>query len=452
MLKLLILAAGFVMAMIDVTAVNVALPDIEKSLRVPLAGLVWIVDAYTLTFAAMILAGGALADRFGAKVVYQFGLGVFLAGSMLCGAAPSGDVLIVARLIQGAGAALFLPSSLSLLSHQYEDDKKRAQMLGIWSALVGVAASVGPLVGGMLIHMFGWRSVFWVNIPIGLLGGVLAQLYISPVRTRPVPLTLVGHASSVLCLGSLSYALIEGPSRGWFSFPVALAALVAFASVGCIVWRERRGVHPIIPRALISIPGFLALNAVGFLNNFGVFGQVFFLGLYFQEAHSANPLQAGLLLLPIMVTATSGNLLSSFFSSRVGLKQTMLCGWVFGSIGFLAVALVGHRPSLMVTLSLCTVSYFAIGVAIPAMTAMTMQMGGKNYANGAAAALNANRQIGALVGVAIVGSILHGAGSWDLRLRVAYLCFFGVFAVAAGVVHRFLQTFSTQRSGVPVEM
>ena len=157
-LILLTLAFGFVMAMLDVTAVNVALSDIALDLAIPLTGLVWVVDGYTLTFAALLLAGGALADRYGPKAVYQGGLCVFILGSVLCGAAPDGHFLTAARLLQGAGAALFMPSSLSLLTHSFEDERERTRMLGAWSALVGVAGASGPLIGGILVHEFGWPA------------------------------------------------------------------------------------------------------------------------------------------------------------------------------------------------------------------------------------------------------------------------------------------------------
>src|SRR5471032_2283380 len=156
LLVLLTLAIGFVMAMIDVTAVNTALSDISVSLAVPLTGLVWVVDGYTLTFAALLLAGGALADRYGPKNVYQGGLSLFILGSVLCALAPSGNALIAARLLQGVGAALFMPSSLGLLTHVYHDERVRARMLGTWSAIVGGSSTVGPLVGGLLVHSFGW--------------------------------------------------------------------------------------------------------------------------------------------------------------------------------------------------------------------------------------------------------------------------------------------------------
>src|SRR5471032_2064594 len=208
------LAIGFVMAMIDVTAVNTALSDISLNLGVPLTGLVWVVDGYTLTFAALLMAGGALADRYGPKNVYQGGLSVFILGSVLCAVAPSGHALIAARLLQGAGAALFMPSSLSLLTHAYEDESTRARMLGTWSAIVGCSSAVGPLVGGVLVHAFGWRSVFWVNVPIGVLGVVLTQMVAPATARHARALSLLSHGLGVTALAGMSVVLIEGPSLG----------------------------------------------------------------------------------------------------------------------------------------------------------------------------------------------------------------------------------------------
>ncbi|MET0320617.1 MAG: MFS transporter, partial [Duganella sp.] len=205
LLVLTTLAIGFVMAMIDVTAVNTALTDISASLAVPLAGLVWVVDGYTLTFAALLIAGGALADRFGPKTVYQLGLSVFIVGSILCALAPGGHALIAARLLQGAGAALFMPSSLSLLTHAYEDPATRTRMLGTWSAIVGCSSAAGPLVGGLLVHEFGWRSVFWVNVPIGLAGIALTHIVAPATPARLRALSLFSHALGVALLAGLSF-------------------------------------------------------------------------------------------------------------------------------------------------------------------------------------------------------------------------------------------------------
>jgi DHA2 family methylenomycin A resistance protein-like MFS transporter len=428
-LTLLTLAIGFVMAMIDLTAVNTALSDIARDLSVPVSGLVWVVDGYTLTFAALLLAGGALGDRMGARTAYQAGLAVFLFGSVLCAVAPGGAALTAARLLQGAGAALFLPNSLSLLTHAFEDDKVRARMVGTWSAMVGAASAVGPLVGGILVHAFGWRSVFWVNVPLGLLGMVMAYKLIPAVAPQPRPFSFVSHGLGMLALAALSFVLIEGPVLGWTSAAVLAALAGTLLAAAVLVRRERRIAHPILPRALFATGSFAAANGTGFLINMAVFGQLFLLSLYVQQAGGADALHTGFTLLPMMAAFTAGNLSSGRISARVGLRRTLLAGLSAGAaMAAVLLALAGLHPGTPfgVLLGVIVLMNIAIGVAIPAMTATVMQVAGKVYSNSAAAALNANRQVGALVGVALMGTVIHALPAWELRLPVA----FGVAALA----------------------
>ncbi|RWX74699.1 MFS transporter [Neorhizobium lilium] len=437
LLVLMTLAIGFVMAMIDLTAVNVALSGISISLSVPLTGLVWVVDGYTLTFAALLLAGGALADRFGPKTIYQAGLALFIGASVLCGIAWDGDSLIAARFLQGAGAALFMPSSLSLLAFAYQDAATRIRMLGIWSALVGASSAIGPLIGGFLIHEFGWRSVFWINVPIGLAGIMLAQALLAAPPKQPRALSLASHALGVLMLSALTFFLIEGPARGWFSAEVVSALLIGIASVTALVWRERTGAHPLVPHALFEIRGFVAVNLTGFLINFAAFGQFFLMGLYLQQARASDPFEAGLQLLPMMAAITVGNLLSGRLSARRGTRATMVCGLTVAALAGLVMLNFRESSPYLVLALVAGLMNFAAGVAIPAMTTTVMQLSGKSYANSAAAALNANRQIGALVGVATVGTILHVLPLWSARLLAAFAVITLAYAAAAWLVWRF---------------
>jgi DHA2 family methylenomycin A resistance protein-like MFS transporter len=439
LVMLFTLAIGFVMAMIDVTAVNTALSDIAASLGAPLTVLVWVVDGYTLTFAALLLAGGALADRFGPKSVYQGGLVVFIIGSILCALAPGGMALVAARLLQGVGAALFMPSSLSLMSHTYEDPKVRTAMLGTWSAIVGTASSLGPLVGGLLVHSFGWRSVFWVNVPLGLLGIVLTQVLAPATPRHERALSLWSHALGVLALAALSFVLIEGPTLGWVSAPVLAAALATLASAALLVRRERSGSHPLLPRALFATTTFAATNGVGFLINFAVFGQLFLLSLFLQQSNGADALNTGLKLLPMMASFAIGNLTSGRISARVGTRLPMQWGLSVG-LGMAGLLLVGLRPETPYALLVggTIVMNVAIGIAIPGMTATVMAVAGRAHANGAAAALNANRQIGALVGVAIMGTILHSTADWHWRLPLAFVLIGAAYAGALTLVLRYV--------------
>jgi len=438
LLVLFTLAIGFVMAMIDVTAVNVALPDISRNLSVPLTGLVWVIDGYTLTFAALLLAGGALADRFGSKRVYQAGLTFFLLSSALCGTAPSGDVLIGARLLQGAGAAMFMPSSLSLLTHTFEDERTRIKMFSIWSAMVGASVAVGPLIGGVLVHLFGWRSVFLINLPLGLFGIAMTQLLVPATPKHERPLSMISHGLGVLILGALSFFLIEGPNLGWLSAPVLSAAVITVMTVLALVHQERRGAHPLLPRALFETSSFTAINVIGFLFNFSMFGLIFLLSLYLQQARGADALQAGSQLAPMMVGIAVGNLLSGRCSARFRMSNVMLvCS---GAAALTALIVAVGQPFMPYSLFMLCVTIMSLlaAVAIPAMTTLAMQTAGRAYANSAAAALNANRQIGALVGVALMGIILHTVPDWTARLSLAFATLTLAYGVVSLLVYRFV--------------
>ena len=426
------LATGFVMAMIDLTAVNLALPAISQSLSVPLSGLVWVVDGYTLTFASFLLVSGALADRLGAKSVYQAGLIVFLAASAGCAMAPNGLLLTVARFIQGLGAALFMPSSLALVGHAYPGSKQRIQMVGIWSAMVGAASAIGPFVGGVLISIGGWRSVFWTNLPVGLVGLMMVRaLLTAPVR-RSTPLSIPSHIIAIASLSALTFALIEGPSRGWSSATVLISAAIAAGGALTIRYRDLNDIGPLIPSGLRTANGFLAINLVGFMINCGAFGQLFFLSLYLQQSIGLSALQAGVHLLPVMISVTAGNLSSSHVSAKLGLANTMRLGLTVGAALGVAVVILSASKQLSATGLIAAVSLMnlAIGMAIPAMTASAMQLAGQQHANSAAAALNANRQVGALVGVAAIGTILQAFAEWEGAMPIAFSLVFSTYAVA----------------------
>jgi DHA2 family methylenomycin A resistance protein-like MFS transporter len=439
-LPLITLAMGFVMATLDVTVVNVALSNISTQLEVPLSGLVWVVDGYTLTFAAMLLVGGGLADRFGAKNVYQTGLGVFVLASLLCGAAPTGTVLVAARFLQGVGAALFMPSSLSLLVRAYPDDKVRARMLGMWSAIVSIAGVSGPLVGGVLIDRFGWRSIFLVNLPIGLIGLLMAQSVIPPSARRPRTLNAASHIWGVIALAALSFTLIEGPVDGWTSTPIQVSAALAIVAAAAFVRRERTVATPLLPRELFATARFPAANVLGFLINFGGYGQLFLLSLFLQDARGASPLAAGMQLLPTMALFTLGNLTAPRLVSRVGPRAALMASMTLCAAAAATTAwLLTPQTSYWLFAVMVSCVNLGVGLAVPAMTAVVMQIAGQTHANIAAACLNANRQIGVLVGVAIMGTILHAYADWRISLPLAFGTMAVLYGGAAGLVWRYLR-------------
>jgi len=439
-LPLVTLAIGFVMAMLDVTVVNVALPSIALQFTVPLTDLVWIVDGYTLTFAALLLLAGALADRYGAKTLYLTGLGVFTGASLLCGLAPGADTLIAARMLQGVGAALFMPSSLSLLTHAYDDEHVRNRMLAAWSAIVAVAGASGPLLGGVLIHQFGWRGIFLINIPLGLAGMWLARRRIAAAPRRPRALNPLSHALGIVALAALCFALIQGNAYGWTSPPIAATALLCVIATALLVRRERRHAEPIIPRALFATSQFAAANGVGFLINLAAYGQLFLLSLFLQHARGADALQTGIELVPMLAVFSIGNLISGRVSARWNLPASLLGGVslaaAMSAIGMLTFSPdVAYWPFTLVV----ALANLGVGIAVPAMTSIVMQVSGKHHANSAAAALNANRQSGALVSVAVMGTLLHLLPDWRASLPAAYAVITASYALTVALAWRHLR-------------
>lgn len=427
---LVTLAIGFVMAMLDVTVVNVAIPSIALQFAVPLTDLVWIVDGYTLTFAALLLVAGALADRYGAKTLYLAGLGVFTAASLLCGLAPNADTLIAARMLQGVGAALFMPSSLSLLTHAYDDESVRNRMLAAWSAIVAVAGASGPLLGGALIHRFGWRGIFFINIPLGLAGLWLARRRIASAPRRARALNPLSHVLGVVALSSLCFVLIQGNAYGWTSPAIAATMLLGLAAAALLVHRERQHAEPILPRTLFATPQFSAANAVGFLINLAAYGQLFLLSLFLQHARGADALQTGIELVPMLAVFSIGNLISGRVSARWSVSASLL-GGVLLAAAMSAIGFAAFTPDVAYWAFAMVVALanLGVGIAVPAMTSIVMQVSGRQHANSAAAALNANRQSGALVGVAVMGTLLHLLPDWHATLPAAY----GVISASYGI-------------------
>jgi len=439
-LPLVTLAIGFVMAMLDVTVVNVALPSIALQFTVPLTDLVWIVDGYTLTFAALLLVAGALADRYGAKTVYLAGLGVFTFASLLCGLAPNADTLILARMLQGLGAALFMPSSLSLLTHAYDDEHVRNRMLAAWSAIVAVAGAAGPLMGGMLIHQFGWRGIFLINIPLGIAGLWLARRRILAAPRRPRALNPLSHLLGVIALSALCFVLIQGNAYGWASGRIATTAALFLAATALLVRRERRHAEPIIPRALFATTQFAAANGVGFLINLAAYGQLFLLSLFLQQARGADALQTGIQLVPMLAVFSIGNLISGRISARWNVSASLL-GGVSLATAMSAAAIFAITPDVAYWpfAAIVALANLGVGIAVPAMTSVVMQVSGKRHANSAAAALNANRQSGALVGVALMGTILHLLPEWREALPAAYIVISAGYLAAVALGWRHLR-------------
>ncbi|QKH05674.1 MFS transporter [Bacillus cereus] len=439
--KLVVLAMGFVMATLDTTVVNVAIADIQNSLEISFTGITWVVDGYILTFASFLLAGGSLANRYGAKNIYILGLCFFVLASLLCAVAQTADVLIAARLLQGAGAALFMPSSLSLLALSYTDEKQRAKMFGIWAAIVSTSAGLGPFVGGVLVDMTGWQSIFIINLPIGMISLFFTYRIIVQSPRVQGKLNFTSHGLGIITLACSCFTLIEGPSMGWFSLPIVSSTSIAVLSAILFIARERKTENQIIPSQLFRDSRFSAANMVGFLLNFSLFGGVFMLSLFLQEARGASPFMAGLQLLPMMAVFVVGNLLFAKVATRLGSRLPMLLALFTAGLGsLLLVIFISPSMPYWLLAIIFSIINLGVGVTVPAMTAIVMQAAGPSHANMAGATLNANRQIGALVGVAVMGVVIHLSEGWYNSASNTFITMTIAYLTASLLVWRFIRT------------
>ncbi|PFR44200.1 MFS transporter [Bacillus thuringiensis] len=426
---LITLAMGFIMATLDVTVVNVAVVNIQETLGLTLYSSAWIVDGYILSFGALLLAGGALANQYGAKNMYMVGLIIFVFASLLCAIATNGNTLIIGRVLQGVGAALFMPSSLSLLVVSFPDEKKRAKMFGIWSAIVSFASGTGPFIGGLLVNTFGWRSIFIINLPIGVIGILMAFVIIPNVLPKKEKINVLNHLIGITTITLLAFTLIEGPSYGWSSLQILGGVVGTVLTAVLFVYAERKSKNSVVPRVLFQNETFSSANIVGFLLNFALFGGIFMFGLFLQKAYEASPFVAGLQLLPMMSVFVIGNVLFAIMVTKFGSKLLLFIALFIASIGSLLLMFIVNNVSYIGIAFVYSIVNLGIGIAVPAMTTIVMKSAGRENGNMAGATLNVNRQIGALVGIAIMGIILNESSNWYrgasysfLVMGISYLC------------------------------
>ncbi|VTR76000.1 DHA2 family efflux MFS transporter permease subunit [Cellulomonas hominis] len=445
------LGLSFVLANLDVTVVNVATATIQSDLSSTVSQLGWVINGYVLTYAALLLLAGDLAARFGARRVYVAGVAVFTLASAAAGFAPSIEALIGARVVQGVGAALFQPASLILLAAAFPDPKVRSKMIGLWAAMGAAAAGLGPVIGGLLVGAGGWRVIFWINLPVGLLTVLLARRILPEAVTDPGRvIRAVGHTLVVALLAGAAYALMQGPEQGWSSVGVIAGAAVAVVSaIGFAAWQSRGG-HAIYPARLFTNRTFSIANTVGTMLNLGLFGIAFILALLLQVQRGATAAQAGLQMLPMMLMFVIGNVAFSRLAGRTGNKALMVAGMAAAALATigLAVVLDASTPYWVLAV-LMSVANLGLGLASPAMTDTMMSSVGPADTGTAGAMLNVNRQVGSLIGVAIFSGLLANTTNWyasaTLALIIAALAYL-VAGMAAAVI-RIAPTHTPQGAG-----
>src|ERR1700760_3175764 len=386
---------GFAVVQVDISIVNVATKSIGEGLGGGVSGLQWVVNAYTIAFAAFILTAGSIADRIGARRVFVGGLLLFLASSALCGLAPSLGLLIGARGVQGLAAALIVPSSLALLSHAYTDNRERTHAVGIYLAGASTALSGGPLIGGALIAAISWRAIFFINVPVALCAALLTWRFAQETsRTARRGIDVPGQVTAVATLVLLVGSTIEGGVHGFAATDVLVGYAAALVCGVAFVLIEARGRAPMLPMSLFRSRTFSASSLAGLLLNIAFYGLIFIISLFFQQVQHLSPLTTGLALAPTMVGIATANLNAAWPLHRFGAGRMLAAGSVIlagGCAGLLGIGAHTSYPAMVVQLIALG---FGTGTVVPTITTQVLASVPRTQSGIVGGSLNTLRQTG----------------------------------------------------------
>jgi len=432
---------GFVVSQLDVSIVNIALPQIAKSFSAGISSLQWIVDAYTLTFAVLMLSAGGMSDLLGSKRIFQFGILVFGIASIGCGLSWSPFSLVAFRVLQGIGAATMIPSSLSILNQTFVHDKaQRARAIALWTAAGSVSIAAGPILGGLLIHLSTWRMIFFVNVPLCLTGILLSVRLMGSERQQSKGFDIPGQLTWMLTLTALIAAIIEWHSYG-IKHPLIFGGLI-FSAV-MMIWFvriEKKAASPILPMHLFKSPTFNVLLLLGTMLNNAYYGTVFILSLYLQNVLHYPSLTAGFAFLPLTAGFIISNILSGKLTTRHGTRFPILLGLAIAIAGFAGLQIAGaHTPYWELFIPFFTIP-MGMGLAVPAMTTGILASVEKSLSGTASAVLNTSRQAAGAMGVAIFGAMANGGAAAIVKaISISSVISAGTLLCVAGLIFKYLQ-------------
>jgi len=395
---------GTFMLLVDVTIVSVALPQMSRDLHTQLASLQWVVDAYALALAALLLLSGSLADRFGRRRLFQIGLALFAAASLASALAPNAGLLIAARAVQGAGAAAMFATNTALLNATYEG-RDRSVAFGIWGAVNGAAAAVAPVLGGLLIAAAGWRAIFLVNLPIAVVAATLTQRVLAESRGQASPVDGAGAAAFTVCAAALTYGLIHGGDSGWHA-PVTVAAFaLAAAALAAFIAVERRRLHPLLDLALFRRPSFSTLMAAGVLLTGCAFAPTVYTQLWLQSVLGLPAIAAGLVLLPMAGVAFVVSAAAGRFMHGMAPRFPLGIGLLLIGAGALLRITLTARSGWTVLIPGLVVTGVGVGLASPVLVSAALAAVPRPRSGMASGAVNTFRQVGYALGIAAFGSV-----------------------------------------------
>jgi EmrB/QacA subfamily drug resistance transporter len=404
---LLICCMSLLIVGLDVTAVNVALPSIGRDLDAGISGLQWTVGAYTVVLAGLLMFSGSTADRFGRKRTFVTGLTLFSAASLLCSLAPNVELLIVFRVLQAVGGSMMNPVAMSIITNTFTDPRERAQAVGIWGAGFGISMALGPVVGGALVSSIGWRSIFWINIPVGVAAIALTLRYVPESRApRPRRFDPVGQVLVIVLLTALTYGIIEAPNLGWSSAPIVAAFAVSAVALLALLRYEPRREDPLLDlRFFRSIP--FTSSIVISVTAFAAFGGFLFLNtLYLQEARGLSPVQAGVATVPLALMTVVASPLSGRIVGRRGPRLPLVISGVCTIVA--CAMLTGIDPSTSSAWLFAAYVIFGLGFGLVNAPITNAAVSGmpRAQAGVASAIATTSRQVGQTLGVAVVGAIV----------------------------------------------
>ncbi len=420
---------GFFMVTLDAVIVNVALPDIRRELAGGMSGLQWVVDGYTLMFAALLLSAGSLTDRTGARRAFGAGMALFVAASVACGLAPSLGVLVGARLVQGCAAAVMMPSSMALISHAYPDPLRRARAVALWS-MGGVAASTsGPVLGGLLT-LVSWRLIFFVNVPVGVAALLLPGTAARSPHHR-VPFDWAGQVAAVLAMGGLTYGAIEAGAAGFMAPRVLAAFAVAVAAGAAFGVLQSRGRHPMVPPDLFRSRTVRLTVVAGFAFMVGYYGLPFVMSLYLQDLRGLSALGTGVAFLPMMLTGAVLTPFTARLTGRFGARAVITTGLASMTTGLVVIGLLPGSTPVGVLAALMMLVGLAGPLVMPPVIALLLHAVPARQAGVASGVLNTSRQVGGALAIAVFGALLADRTTFLHGLRVSLLVAAAIAAATA---------------------
>jgi EmrB/QacA subfamily drug resistance transporter len=414
------MSLGVLIAQIDTSVVNLAVKPIGTDLKASVTDLQWIVDAYNLVYASLLLTGGTLADLYGRRRILALGIALFTLGTVVCGLAPDVPTVLAGRTVAGLGAALEVPASLAILTIAYPDTEERTRALGIWASCYGIAMVVGPTAGGALADAFGWRSIFVLIIPFCLVTLVLVMTVV-PESSNPQGrrLDLPGQALAIASLGSLSIAAIQGPRWGWVSTGSVAAFSLSVVAAALFLRRQEGATDAVVPLPMLRHRVFAACLAVAIAMNFGAYAMLFLIPLYFQTARSASALDAAFVLLPMSLSYMVTSEFSGRIANKLGPRVPMTAGMGLMGLGLLMLALILFNDSLVLIESGLLAMGCGLGLNVGPMNAVAVANAPAARSGTASGLINTARMIGATLGVGVLGAVFathvaEGAGTHGL--------------------------------------